>query len=268
MTLNPSLVPTDVTFVISQCGSEVKAHKWVLAMGSPVLQKLFYGALAKGTEETVLVKETTKEAFVKKLDFLYGKEVDWKVMTVDELFNIANMAEKYHVDALKESVKKALEAYPIDENNVVICASHAREYHQFEELSQALLLHCTKFLKSVVVKAEDYEMFAAKYCDSDFGETAIKLLGMMSKVAPVPAAQRSEENKAKFKVSSGPSSSAKRSWEHKANSAKIVDWEVVDDSDSDDWLMSIKSLKKRRGHKAKTAKYVYNWAVEDSGSDF
>ena len=111
-------------------------------------------------------------------------------------------------------------------------------------------------------------MFAAKYCDSDLGETAIKLLGMMSKVAPVPAAQRSEENKAKFKVYSGPSSSAKRSWEHKANSAKIVDWEVAD-SNSDDWLMSIKSLKKRRGHKAKTAKNV-NWAraVEDSGSDF
>ena len=118
-------------------------------------------------------------------------------MTVDELFNIANMAEKYQIDALKESVKKALEAYPLDENNVVICASHAREYHQFEELSQALLLHCTKFLKSVVVKAEDYEVFAAKYCESDLGETAIKLLGKMSKIVPVPAVKRSEENKAK-----------------------------------------------------------------------
>ena len=118
-------------------------------------------------------------------------------MTVDELFNIANMAKKYQIDALKESVKKGLEAYPLDENNVVICAPHACEYQKFEELSQAVLLHCTKFLKSVVVKAEDYDMFAAKYCDSDLGETAIKLLGMMSKVAPVPAAKRSEENKAK-----------------------------------------------------------------------
>ena len=103
-------------------------------------------------------------------------------MTVDELFNIANMAKKYQIDALKESVKKGLEAYPLDENNVVICASHAREYRQFEELSKALLLHCTKFLKSVVVKAEDYDMFAAKYCDSDLGKTAIKLLGMSLKL--------------------------------------------------------------------------------------
>ena len=118
-------------------------------------------------------------------------------MNVDELFNIANMAKKYQIDALKESVKKALEAYPLDENNVVICASHAREYHQFEELSQALLLHCTKFLKSVVVKAEDYEVFAAKYWDSNLGETAIKSLGMMAKDAPLHRAERSEENKAK-----------------------------------------------------------------------
>ena len=38
-----------------------------------------------------------------------------------------NMAEKYHIDALTESVKKALEEYLIDKNNVVICASHASE---------------------------------------------------------------------------------------------------------------------------------------------
>merc|ERR1719318_13187 len=194
--LNPSLVPTDVTFVISQCGSEVKAHRWVMAMGSPVLQKQFYGGLATGTEERISVQETTKEAFVRMVDFLYGKVINWEVLTVEELFNIANMAEKYHIDALKENVKKSLQTYPLSEDNVVMCASIAREYHQFVELSQELFLHCTEFLKSVVVKAEDYEAFAAKYCDSDLGETAIKLLGMMSKVAPVPAARRSGDNMA------------------------------------------------------------------------
>ena len=185
MVLNPSLIPTDVTFVIEQCASQVKAHKLILAMGSPVWLKQFYGSLAKKDEKTITIKETTKESFETMVDFLYGKEIDWKVKTVEGLFNIANMAEKYHIDALTESVKNALKEYPLDENNVVICAYHANEYQQFEELSKVLLLHCSQFLKWIFISKEDYEKFAAKYCDSQLGETAFKLLGMMHKVASV-----------------------------------------------------------------------------------
>ena len=71
---------------------------------------------------------------------------------MEDLFNIANMAEKYHIGSLTESVKKALEEYLIDKNNVVICASHASEYQQDEELFKVLLLHCSQVLKSVFVQ--------------------------------------------------------------------------------------------------------------------
>ena len=70
--------------------------------------KQFYGSLAKEDEETIVVKETTKESFETMVDFLYWKEIDCKVKTVEDLFNIAYMAEKYRIDAMTESVKKAL----------------------------------------------------------------------------------------------------------------------------------------------------------------
>jgi len=181
--LNPSLIPTDVTFVIEHCGSEVKAHKFILAMSSPVFLNQFFGPL-KETREIIPVKETAKEPFARMVDFLYGKEVDWKAMSVEEMFDIANMAEKYHIEALMEAVKKAIEDYPLDETNVVASASLAQEYDQFEEVSNVLLLQCAKFLKTVLLKAKDFEAFAAKYCDTDLSESAFKLLGIMSTVPP------------------------------------------------------------------------------------
>lgn len=181
MALNPSLVPTDVTFVIEYCGSEVKAHKFILAMASPVFMKQIFGPL-KEIRHTIPVKETTKESFATMIDFLYGKEVDWKAMSVEKMFDIANMAEKYDMDALMEVVKRAFEDYPLDETNVVVCASLAREYGQFEEVADLLLLQCAKFLKTVLVKAKDFEAFAAKYCDTDLSETAFKLVGIMSTI--------------------------------------------------------------------------------------
>ena len=73
-------------------------------------------------------------------------------MTVYELFNIANMAEKYQIDALKESVKKALEAYPLDENNVVICASYVMSTTSsvhFFKLNTPVFLCCWQLLRNL-----------------------------------------------------------------------------------------------------------------------
>jgi len=162
----------------------VKAHKFILAMSSSVFLNQFFGPL-KETRETIPVKETTKEPFIRMIDFLYGKEVDWKAMSVEEMFDIANMAEKYHIEALMEAVKKAIEDFPLVESNVVVCASLAREYDQFEEVANVLLLQSAKFLKTVLVKAKDFEAFAAKYCDTTHSETAFKLLGIMSKLPDV-----------------------------------------------------------------------------------
>jgi hypothetical protein len=180
VSMDPSLIPTDVTFVIEQCGSEVEAHKFVMAMGSPVYMRQFYGTY-KETKDRIPVKETTKKSFVIMVDFVYGKEIDWRGMTVDELFHVANMAEKYHIDILMGAVKKVFEDYPLCKDNVVLFASLALEHSQFEEPSKALLLNCSKFLRSVLKTVKDFETFAAKHSESDLCEVAFKLMGMMSR---------------------------------------------------------------------------------------
>jgi len=179
--LDPSPIPTDVKFVMAHCGSVVEAHKFVLAMGSQVFMKQFFGLL-KETEEMVPVKETSKESFVVMIDFLYGKKIYLKTKNVEELFDVANLAEKYHIKSLMDAVKKAVEEYPLKEDNVVLCASLALQFDQFEAPSQALLMNCAKFLKSILKTVEDFEAFAEKYSETGLSDVAFKLQGMMSKV--------------------------------------------------------------------------------------
>ena len=74
--LDPSEIPFDITFLIEDCGSKVRAHKWIMAMGSPVCMKQFYGEL-KETSEEILIKNTTKDAFVAMVDAFYGRDIIW-----------------------------------------------------------------------------------------------------------------------------------------------------------------------------------------------
>ena len=48
--LDPSEAPFDTTFVIETCGFKVGAHKLIMAMGSPVFMKQFYGKLKENKD--------------------------------------------------------------------------------------------------------------------------------------------------------------------------------------------------------------------------
>ena len=93
---DPSEIPYDITFVIDECGSKVKAHKFIMAMSSPVFKKQFYGEL-KEIDDKIVIKDASKDAFITMLDFFYCREVDWEKKTVEDFFEIANMAEKYQL---------------------------------------------------------------------------------------------------------------------------------------------------------------------------
>ena len=60
--------------------------------------------------------------------FAYGKDIDWQMLTVEELFDVANMAEKYHIEALTNQVKKAIANVFLSEENIVSVAALAREF--------------------------------------------------------------------------------------------------------------------------------------------
>ena len=93
ITLDPSEIPYDTTFVIEECGSKVKAHKLIMAMSSPVCMKQFYGEL-KEINSDIVIKGATKDAFITMIDYFYGKKVDWKKKTQEEFFEIANLKNK------------------------------------------------------------------------------------------------------------------------------------------------------------------------------
>ena len=177
--LDPSEIPFDVTFVIEECGSEVKAHKFIMGMGSPMCMKQFYGAL-KEIEDTIVIKSTTKDAFVTMVNVFYGKKVDLAEKTIEELFDIANLAEKYQVEALKEEIEEAAKNFPLDEDNVVIVASIAEEFSQFQNLNNTIIRACRRFLLTVLKRPEDFFGFAEKYSGTELANVAFKLLAVKS----------------------------------------------------------------------------------------
>ena len=182
--LDPSDIPYDITFVIEECGSEVKAHKLIMAMGSPMCKKQFFGELKENKRE-IVIENTTKEAFVTMVDFLYGKEVDWSKKTIEDLFDIANMAEKYQVDALKEQIEEVAKRFPFDEHNVVSSAATAEQYSLlFENLAKTILMKCREFLWSLLTERDDFCEFADNYAGTDLADAALKLLAGMKKVKP------------------------------------------------------------------------------------
>ena len=182
--LDPSEIPYDITFVIEECGSTVRAHKLIMAMGSPMCKKQFFGELREKKHE-IVIESTTKDAFVTMVDFIYGEEVDWSKKTIEDLFDITNLAEKYQLDALKEEIEEAAKRFPFSEQNVVSSASTAEKFSQlFENLAETILMKCREFLSSLLVVREDFCEFADKYAETELAVVALKLVAGMKNVKP------------------------------------------------------------------------------------
>ena len=181
--LDPSDVPFDITFVIDDCGSKVRAHKLIMAMGSPVCKKQFYGELRE-TKDEIVIKNTTRNAFAAMVDNFYGKEIKWTTKTAEEIFEIANMAEKYQVAELMKDVEEALKEYPVNEGDVVEIAYIAEAYSRLETPSQILLRTCAKFLSSVLSGRKDFVAFSAKYSKTAYTGVVLMLFALMEEENP------------------------------------------------------------------------------------
>ena len=97
-----SEIPTDISFEIVD-GTEIvtlKAHKLILAAHSVFFRKAFFGSGLnfKESSGTVIIKETTKEAFEAMIDFIYEKNENLKYKTVEQLFDLLNISKRYQVD--------------------------------------------------------------------------------------------------------------------------------------------------------------------------
>ena len=152
--MDPSFgIPTDVTFQIMSCTpngdpdcekkketvvGEVKGHKVVLGLFSPVFKTEFFGTLQE-TRSDIPVRETTLEAFQRMFDYIYQKEIDWSQLTVLELYDVVNLAEKYDVVGLMELMKNEMTKIPLTLECVVEVADTAVQFSQFPDISTSLL---------------------------------------------------------------------------------------------------------------------------------
>eukprot|EP00092_Neocalanus_flemingeri_P009019 GFUD01009705.1.p1 GENE.GFUD01009705.1~~GFUD01009705.1.p1 ORF type:complete len:284 (+),score=89.42 GFUD01009705.1:87-938(+) len=190
--LDPAFgIPTDVAFnIMEEDDNEdnrqeyIPAHKYFLAVVSPVFKTMFFG-LAKETREVVPIKGLNKEAFKLMIDYIYQKEICWEERSITLLLEVVNMAEMYDLGGLMEEVKKPLAKFPLTPETVVPVASTVQEFSQFEDISNQLLDHCATFLATQVLTTKTAtRQFASTYIDSPYYATAFKLLELAKDVPP------------------------------------------------------------------------------------
>ena len=135
-------IPSDIAFnVIDEekddldvCEDHIPAHKYYLAVVSPVFKAMFFG-LTRETRDVVPIRGTSRNAFSLMIHFIYEKEICWKEKSITLLLEVVNLAEMYDVVGLMEEVKKPLAKYPLTPDTVIPVASTAEIFSHFEEIS-------------------------------------------------------------------------------------------------------------------------------------
>ena len=189
-------IPTDVTFQImghtdadhegaDVLLGEVTGHKLLLAMFSPVFKRGFFGPAKEG-KDVIPVRETTLEAFKLLVDYIYNRDIDWE-LSVAELYDVVNLAEKYQIPGLMEEVKKKIETcltIDLSLETVLDIADLATQFSHFPSVSDPILAKCSKYLKSAVGAPWKILNYTGKLSGSGQEETIVKLLSLMCLKCP------------------------------------------------------------------------------------
>ena len=93
---------SDVKFVVANSYGESKqvipAHKFILAIGSPVFEAMFYGELAE-TKDTIELPDCDYESLLELFRYLYSDEVN---LSGSNVMGVLYLAKKYIVPSLTD----------------------------------------------------------------------------------------------------------------------------------------------------------------------
>ena len=134
MFLNPMI--SDISFVVQDATKEegatvtLPAHKYVLAISSPVFFAMFYGGVAE-VRDRIELPDCNSESLTEFLRFIYYDELE---ITANSVLGIMYLAKKYLVLSLMRKCGQFLEER-IDPNNVFETLSQARTFRE-EELEK------------------------------------------------------------------------------------------------------------------------------------
>eukprot|EP00092_Neocalanus_flemingeri_P043921 GFUD01048561.1.p1 GENE.GFUD01048561.1~~GFUD01048561.1.p1 ORF type:complete len:298 (-),score=78.68 GFUD01048561.1:240-1133(-) len=194
-------VPSDVTFQIIKNGEEhkdemlgeVTGHKVVLAAYSTVFRDQFFGPLRE-TKDVIPVEQTTLEAFKKLVDYIYSKDIVWDGVTVKEMYEVVDLAEKYRMPRLMEEMKTQIVKVPITVDSLMEVAHIATEFTaMFPDVSSALLLTCAKFLQKTLKTQDQQLQFAVSQSGGGQEAAALKLLVLVRDLPPLVCANCGKE---------------------------------------------------------------------------
>ena len=139
---------SDVKFVVrdSEGGSESKtipAHKFVLAISSPVFYAMFYGELAE-TKDSVEISDCEYESLLELFRFIYSDEAS---LTPDNVMQLMYLAKKYILPSLVDKCSTYLQEN-LSPSNVFTVLSNAQKYEEKD-----LLDHCWKVIEKETEEA-------------------------------------------------------------------------------------------------------------------
>ena len=184
-----SKIPPDIFFkVLQDSNNEEKleddktdligAHKLLLAGTSPVFLANFFGLL-KMTGEVMVVKETTLEAFMTLINFIYwppGKAAFSlnHIASFEELCDIIEISERYQILDLAQIAKKAIQGLEITKKNVISSAILANKYKAFDGVQEMLITKNLDFLDKTMKSANDVISLMLE-TDSDYPENGLRV---------------------------------------------------------------------------------------------
>ena len=122
---------SDVKFVVRQSDGEseskqvIPAHKFVLSIGSPVFEAMFYGELAE-TRDSIELPDREYESLLELLRYMYCDEVN---LSGSNVMGVLYLAKKYMVPSLAGKCTKYLQSN-LDPSNVFSILPSAQKYDE------------------------------------------------------------------------------------------------------------------------------------------
>ena len=109
----------------SESKQVIPAHKFVLSIGSPVFEAMFYGELAE-TRDSVELPDCEYESLLELFRYMYSDEVN---LSGSNVMGVLYLAKKYMVLSLAEKCSKYLQDN-LDPANVFSILPSAQKYEE------------------------------------------------------------------------------------------------------------------------------------------
>ena len=147
---------SDVKFVATKNDGEseskqvIPAHKFILAIGSPVFEAMFYGELA-ATEDTIELPDCDYESLLELFRYMYSDEVN---LNGSNVMGVLYLAKKYILPSLADKCSKYLKQ-KLNPSNVFSVLPSSLKYEE-----KALEDRCWKVIENQTeasVKSEGFE---------------------------------------------------------------------------------------------------------------